>query len=93
MSDEETAIVGEQVGEILVRRLFQMGLPIGKEVTGDEHFFLVRTDSPEISAAGGREHENTLSSDYRWWDLASLRHTTETVYSAEIPVICLQAST
>jgi 8-oxo-dGTP pyrophosphatase MutT (NUDIX family) len=45
-----------------------------------DDFFLLRVDSHEVDTAGLTDFERTHYQGHRWWTVAQLHQTTETVY-------------
>jgi len=56
----------------------------GRTHLADEHFFLARTDRPEIDTAGFEATERASVLRYRWWTADELSQTPITVYPAQL---------
>lgn len=81
---EETGLViadpGPQVAQVRV----SFRLPDGRMADVDQRFFLLRTEAFDLSSAGWTEEEQRVLAEYRWWSLAQLRASTETIWPAEL---------
>lgn len=76
---EETGL-RQTIGPLLWRRRFQWESPQGR-VEQAETFFLVRVD--ELSPAVQNSSPEAIE-DHRWWSVADLERTAETVYPEEL---------
>lgn len=56
----------------------------GQTMVADEHYFVARTDRPEIDTAGFEEVERASFLGYRWWTAAELSATPAVVYPAQL---------
>lgn len=80
---EETGIdldVGSEIG----RRKSVFQIPSGEYVQADERFFYVRTASDRVDESGQQAFERQFMREYRWWTLAELGNSAETVYPEEL---------
>jgi hypothetical protein len=46
---------------------------------GADTYFLVRVTHSEVSTAGHEDLERSIITGYRWWNMAELRETAESV--------------
>jgi 8-oxo-dGTP pyrophosphatase MutT (NUDIX family) len=80
---EEIGIRAVEVGRpLFVRRVrveFEGG--IFEQV---EHFFVARVDFTEVDESGWTEIERRVVVEHRWWTLAALRSTHDTVYPEDL---------
>lgn len=67
-------------GAEIARRVVDFTTLEGAEVTADERYFLVRTDSAAISDAGHTELERRVMTTHRWWTLDELRLSCEVIF-------------
>ncbi|MFF7451795.1 MULTISPECIES: hypothetical protein [unclassified Streptomyces] len=56
----------------------EVALVGGREVRQVEKYFLTRISAADVDPAGATQPDNIR--EHRWWTLAELRATTETVY-------------
>jgi len=77
---EETGLYVEQVGEHVAERSFQMMLPSGESVLSVERYFVVRTDAESLSRDGWTAEEARVMTQHKWWSVAELQDTGETVW-------------
>lgn len=56
----------------------------GIEVAADERYFLVRTDSANVTYDGHTELERRVMTEHRWWALDELKSTCETVFPEDL---------
>ncbi|MEW2467941.1 NUDIX domain-containing protein [Streptomyces sp. NPDC046994] len=71
--DEEAVELGAQLAERSKDHLVG-----GREVRQVEKYFLTRTPAASVDPAGATQPDNIR--EHRWWTLADLRTTTDTVY-------------
>lgn len=76
---EETGIIAE-IGEEVAQRDVVFRAPEGDEVFADERYFWVRAADDVIDQAGQEPLEAKFMTAHRWWSLAELQETLETVY-------------
>jgi 8-oxo-dGTP pyrophosphatase MutT (NUDIX family) len=78
---EETGYVvtEEDLGPVVATRggLWRSGS--GRLVFGADTFFLIRVTHSEVSTDGHEELERSLITGHRWWTVAELRETTESI--------------
>jgi 8-oxo-dGTP pyrophosphatase MutT (NUDIX family) len=77
---EETGLRVANVGASISERRFAMMLPSGETVLSVERYFVVHTDSERVSREGWTAHEVRVMADHKWWSVAELRETSETVW-------------
>jgi 8-oxo-dGTP pyrophosphatase MutT (NUDIX family) len=98
LSDGETTAAGaarelfEETG--LVVSPAELGDPIWRQVTRfsyngreyrqDQDFYLLRVASWEVDTAGFDEEERRTIDAHRWWSIAELESTDETIYPEEL---------
>jgi 8-oxo-dGTP pyrophosphatase MutT (NUDIX family) len=75
----DAADLGEQVFANYVEFSFD-----GITLHQHNHFFLLRTESTEISTAGFDELEKRIDLGHRWWSAEELEQSTETYYPEEL---------
>lgn len=73
----------------------ELGEPVWHQVTSfsydsywyrqEQDFFLYRTTSVEVSLDGQDEIERASIVGFRWWSVAELEETTESIYPEELP--------
>lgn len=85
---EETGISGA-IGPEVHRRLTVFMLPDGAEVEADERYFLVRCDGAVDIGANPDDAEASVIAEARWWTIAELEATTETVYPENLGGVLL----
>ncbi len=80
---EETGIVAEPGEEIAQRDVVFRTLD-GEPVTADERYFLILASDDTVDEDGQGPLEAESMAEYRWWSLADLRQTSETVFPEDI---------
>ncbi|MOA48839.1 hypothetical protein D3C78_1716430 [compost metagenome] len=61
-----------------------MMLPSGETVLSVERYFVVRTDSEHLSREGWTANEVRVMADHKWWSVAELQETRETVWPEQL---------
>ncbi len=61
-----------------------MMLPSGETVLSVERYFVVHTDSERLSREGWTANEVRVMADHKWWSVAELRETRETVWPEQL---------
>ena len=79
---EETGLNVAAVGASVAERRFPMMLPSGETVLSVERYFVVHTDTERLSREGWTANEVRVMADHKWWSVAELRETRETVWFA-----------
>jgi 8-oxo-dGTP diphosphatase len=59
----------------------------GKGFLLQEQYFLARVEDSDVSLDGLTELEQTVYRDHRWWTVADLAATTETVFPEELAAV------
>lgn len=77
---EETGLHVDTVGTSVRERSFAMMLPSGESVLAVERYFVVRTDSEQLTRDGWTEDEARVMTEHKWWSVAELQETRETVW-------------
>ena len=83
---QETGIAADIRDEI-ARRAVVFMMPEGDQVDADERYFLVRTANDAVNQDRQEPTEAKYMIAYRWWSLAELRKTAETVFPENIVAI------
>jgi hypothetical protein len=68
-------------------REFVLQLPDGEHVMADERFFVVQAEHTNLSRDGWTPEEHEVMVDHRWWSMAELAQTSETVWPDNLPDI------
>jgi 8-oxo-dGTP pyrophosphatase MutT (NUDIX family) len=78
---EETGYVvtEEGLGPIVATRAGLWRSSSGRPVFAADTYFQVRVTHPEVSTAGHEELERSLITGHRWWTIAELRETAESI--------------
>lgn len=84
---EETGIRVDRVGQVVAERQFPMTLTSGERVLADERLYLVRAGSTELSRSAWTEAEHDVIAEHRWWTVAELEATGDTVYPEDLPAL------
>jgi 8-oxo-dGTP pyrophosphatase MutT (NUDIX family) len=77
---EETGLADAALGPVLWRDEVVLSDVEGETRLFRQHYILARTAGGPLSRAGWQSYEHDLTDDARWWTLAELRQTAETVY-------------
>jgi 8-oxo-dGTP diphosphatase len=81
---EETGLVVDDPGPQVARVRVSFRLPDGRMADVDQRFFLLRTEAFDLSSAGWTEEERDVLVAHRWWSVADIRASTETIWPAEL---------
>lgn len=84
---EETGIVVDRVDAPVAERRFEMTMPDGELVLAEERLYLVRTEGFELSRAGWTALEHEVMAEHRWWSVAALEATDETVFPEDLAAL------
>ncbi|MHB8313920.1 MAG: NUDIX hydrolase [Candidatus Dormibacteria bacterium] len=76
---EETGLDAPDLGPIVLRRQLEHEFEAVRYFQ-EEVYFLVRCDHFDISDSGWTETERRVVEEHRWWSVAELRATADTVY-------------
>ncbi|MBN8815456.1 MAG: NUDIX domain-containing protein [Sphingomonas sp.] len=87
---EETGIVADPGPEIFRREVDFLTIE-GVEVTADERYFLVRTDTREIDPSGHTELERRVMQRWRWVAPADLATLGERYFPEDLPQMLEEA--
>lgn len=90
---EETGIEVSDSGKEVARREFELQLPSGECVMADERYFVVCTTHRAIRRDGWTPHEVQVMTDHRWWPVADLESTSDTVWPAELSSLLRSVAT
>ena len=86
------AVGVDDVGAAVGERSYKMRLPSGEVVAGHETYFLVRIAAvSEINRDGWTELETEIIAEHRWWSVAELKATSETIYPVNLMTMLEQA--
>ena len=77
---EETGLQVDAVGASVAQRRFSMMLPSGETVLAVEHYFVVRAEREQLTRDGWTVEEARVMTEHKWWSVAELEQTTETVW-------------
>lgn len=88
---EETGLIVDSVGPELWRRSFPLQLEDGEHVIAEERFFAVAAPHDRLSRAGWTDLEIEVMAEHRWWSLADLAATAETVFPENLVELLKQA--
>ena len=80
---EETGLVLDELGPVVHRRRAEYEFN-GATIASEEDYFVVQVDRGDISTDGWTDLERHVVEEHRWWALADLRATSETVYPEEL---------
>ncbi|WIT14423.1 NUDIX domain-containing protein [Paucibacter sediminis] len=81
---EEVGLDIEHPGPQVGKRVFPLGLPDGEVVEADERFFIVKAKDCEVLDEERTPQEQRVIVEHRWWTMAELRSTNETVWPKNI---------
>ena len=82
---EETGAVIADPGPQVASRTAVFKVTTGETVQADERYFLLRSDSLEISSARWTALERDVMTTHRWWSQAELLGTREQVWPDNLP--------
>ena len=81
---EETGIVSKQLGDEVAVREFAFEMPSGEVVLAEEHFFRICVESSDLSRENLVGAEQEIVTEFRWWPVAQLKATRETIFPADL---------
>jgi 8-oxo-dGTP diphosphatase len=84
---EETGLHVDTIGPEVGSREFVLQLPDGEHVMAEERFFVVQAEHTDLSRDGWTPEEHEVMADHRWWSMAELAQTSETVWPDNLPDI------
>lgn len=82
---EETGIKVADPGRQVARREVVFQLPDGERVIADERYFVVQANEQAVQRDGWTLLELEVMADHRWWSIADLEATSDTVWPEELP--------
>lgn len=81
---EETGLVVADPGPQVARVRVSFRLPDGRMADVDQRFFLLRTETFDLSSTGWTEEEHRILAEHRWWSLDDIQASDETIWPAEL---------
>lgn len=81
---EEIGLVVQDPGPEVQRRVFPLTLPNGEVVEAEERFFIVRVKDCVVRDDMRTAMEKRVIAEHRWWTLAELQSTQETVWPKDV---------
>lgn len=84
---EETGIRVDALCDPVAELQFPMTLGSGEQVLADERFYLVRAGSTELSRIAWTEEEHDVIAEHRWWTVAELEATGDTVFPENLAAL------
>lgn len=81
---EETGLSIADPGPQVARVRVRFRLPDGRMANVDQRFFLLRTRDFDLSPEGWTEEEQRVLVEHRWWDVADIRASNETIWPTEL---------
>jgi 8-oxo-dGTP pyrophosphatase MutT (NUDIX family) len=88
---EETGLHIDAVGISVAERSFPMMLPSGETVLSVERYFVVRADGERLTRDGWTADETRVMTEHKWWSVAELQETAETVWPENLIQMMEQA--
>jgi 8-oxo-dGTP pyrophosphatase MutT (NUDIX family) len=88
---EETGLHIDAVGTSVAERSFSMMLPSGETVLSVERYFVVRADGERLTRDGWTADETRVMTEHKWWSVAELQETAETVWPENLIQMMEQA--
>lgn len=84
---EETGLVVTDPGPEVAQRIECFRLPDGRMARVDQRFFLLRSDDFDLSSQGWTEEERGVLAEHRWWSVADIRASGETIWPDDLAEI------
>lgn len=84
---EETGIKVSDPGRQVARREVVFQLPDGEHVMADERYFVVQAHEQTVQREGWTRLEMEVVADHRWWSIADLEATSDTVWPEGLTAI------
>lgn len=81
---EEVGLAVQDPGPQVRQRVFPLTLPSGEVVEADERFFIVRVKDCVVRDDMRTAMEKRVIAEHRWWTLAELQSTQETVWPKDV---------
>ena len=88
---EETGLHIDAVGISVAERSFSMMLPSGETVLSLERYFVVHADGERLTRDGWTADETRVMTEHKWWSVAELQETAETVWPENLIQMMEQA--
>ena len=88
---EETGLHIDAVGTSVAERSFSMMLPSGETVLSVERYFVVHADGERLTRDGWTADETRVMTEHKWWSVAELQETAETVWPENLIQMMEQA--
>ena len=88
---EETGLHIDAVGTSVAERSFPMMLPSGETVLSVERYFVVHADGERLTRDGWTADETRVMTEHKWWSVAELQETAETVWPENLIQMMEQA--
>jgi len=88
---EETGLHIDAVGISVAERSFSMMLPSGETVLSVERYFVVHADGERLTRDGWTADETRVMTEHKWWSVAELQETAETVWPENLIQMMEQA--
>ncbi|GAB6407585.1 NUDIX hydrolase [Pseudomonas sp. MHK4] len=77
---EETGMQVDALGDSVAQDRFSMMLPSGETVLAVEQYFVVRAEHEQLTRDGWTAEEMRVMTEHKWWSIAELQQTKETVW-------------
>lgn len=84
---EETGMTIADAGRQVARREAVLQLPDGEHVLSDERYFVVHANEQTVQRDGWSRLELEVMTDHRWWSIADLESTNDTVWPKELAAL------
>jgi 8-oxo-dGTP pyrophosphatase MutT (NUDIX family) len=84
---EETGVEVSDVGPQAFRREFVLQLPDGERVAADERYFVIAVSDVSVSRDGWTALERETMRDVKWWSVAELEQTADTVWPSDLAML------
>jgi len=81
---EETGLMVDDPGPQVARVHVSFRLPDGRMADVDQRFFLLRAEGFDLSSAGWTQEERDVLAEHRWWSVADIRASQETIWPEEL---------
>ena len=81
---EETGLTVGDPGPQVARIRVSFHVPDGRMADVDQRFFLLRTERFTVARGCWTEEERRVLVEHRWWSVAEIRASAETIWPAEL---------
>lgn len=88
---EETGLSVSVMEGPVANRSLPLLLPSGERVLAVEQYFLLHAEDKTLSRSGWSAHEVRVMAEHRWWSMAELKSTKETVWPENLVGILTNA--